>query len=232
MMNYSFIKKRALFPASAASAFLAVSMMLFLAGCGEKNSASEASPAESAANGTAPPASNQIAKEPVVIPRGQALTVRLLESISSRTARPGQSFEVQLAAPVVVDGKTILPKSTPLRGTVVSARASGRLHDPGYLRLTLDSIKTPEGNWVDIKTTSVQAEGKSHKKRNIALIGGGTGLGAAIGAIAGGGKGAAIGAISGAGAGTAGAYATGEEDVTFAAERKLTFTTVGETSIG
>ncbi len=57
-----------------------------------------------------------------------------------------------------------------------------------------------------IKTTSIWAQGKSHKKRNLALIGGGTGLGAAIGAIAAGGTGAAIGAISGAGAGTAGAY--------------------------
>lgn len=170
--------------------------------------------------------------EPMAIPGGRTLRVRLLESISSRTANPGQHFDAELSAPVVVNGRTVLPSRTPLRGRVVAARSSGRLHKPGYLRLTLDSVRTPDGRWVPIRTTSVWAQGKSHKKRNLTLIGGGTGLGAVIGAIAGGGKGAAIGAAAGAGAGTAGAYATGKKDVTFPAEHKLSFATTQRISVG
>ena len=169
---------------------------------------------------------------PRVIPGGRTLTVRLLETVSSRTASPGQHFDAELAAPVVVNGTTVLPKGTPLRGRVVSARSSGRLKNPAYLRLTLDSVRIPDGKWLPITTTSVWAQGKSHKKRNLTLIGGGSGLGAVIGAIAGGGKGAAIGAAAGAGAGTAGAYATGKKDVTFPAERRLSFATVREVLIG
>ena len=45
-----------------------------------------------------------------------------------------------------------------------------------------------------MQTTSVNRVSAAHKKRNAILIGGGAGLGAAIGAIAGGGKGALIGA--------------------------------------
>ena len=64
----------------------------------------------------------------------------------------------------------------------------------------------------------------SHKKRNGLLIGGGAGLGAAIGALAGGGKGALIGAGAGAGAGTVGAAATGRRQVGIGAETPLRFT--------
>ncbi len=169
---------------------------------------------------------------PVRVPEGRMLSVRLLQTISSRTASPGQHFDAELASPVVVNGRTVLPRSTPLRGRVVAARRSGRLHKPGYLRLTLDSVRTPDGRWVSIRTTSVWAQGRSHKKRNLAFIGGGSGLGAVIGAVAGGGKGAAIGAAAGAGAGTAGAYATGKKDVVFPAERKLSFSTTREALIG
>jgi hypothetical protein len=182
--------------------------------------------------GAMPRSSAPVEPRSVTLPQGRTLHVRLLQALSSRYASPGQAFDAELATPVVVDGRTVLPKSTRLRGRVVSARPSGRLHNPGYLRLTLDAVQAPDGKWVDIKTTSVRAEGKSHKKRNLAFIGGGTGVGAAIGAIAGGGKGAAIGALSGAGAGTAGAYATGKEDVSFPAESRLVFTTVRPETIG
>jgi hypothetical protein len=193
---------------------------------------SEFPPRESAPEGGGFAASGATEPKPITIPNGRRLTVRLLQTVSSKNASPGQRFEAELASPVVVNGVTLLPRSTLLRGHVTAVRASGRLHKPGYLRLTLDSVRTPEGKWVGIKTTSIFAQGKSHKKRNLTLIGGGTGVGAVIGAIAGGGKGAAIGALSGAGAGTAGAYVTGKKDVTFPAEHRLSFSTTREISIG
>jgi hypothetical protein len=55
------------------------------------------------------------------------------------------------------------------------------------------------------------------------MIGGGAGLGAIIGGIAGGGKGALIGGAAGAGAGTATAAITGKKDIRISAETHLTF---------
>jgi hypothetical protein len=76
---------------------------------------------------------------------------------------------------------------------------------------------------VPVRTRSLTMEGKSHKKRDIVAIGGGSALGAIIGGIAGGGKGAAIGAAAGGGAGTAGAAVTGKKDITLPAESHLAF---------
>ncbi len=211
-------------------ALLIVALAFFSAGCGmgsgKSVSADRPTPGEPVA-GAAESAAPAPILPPVTIPGGTNLSVRLLETISSTTARPGREFAAELAAPVVVHDVVIFPRSSRVRGRVVSARESGRLHDPGYLRLTLDAMQTPDGRWINIRTTSVSARGRSQKKRDVGIIGGVAGLGAVIGGLAGGGKGAAIGAASGAGAGTAAAYATGKRDVAFSTERKLNFATVG-----
>jgi hypothetical protein len=73
--------------------------------------------------------------------------------------------------------------------------------------------------------------GASHKRRNLAWIGGGGAGGALIGAIASGGSGALIGSAIGAAGGTTAAFATGKKDVGFAAERRLTFRLTREISV-
>lgn len=165
----------------------------------------------------------------VLIPGGRTLTVRLLETVSSESAAAGERFEAELAAPVVINGRTVLLNHAPVRGRVVSVRSSERPTDPGYLRLTLDSVQTPHGDWVAIKTTSIWAQGTSNRNRNLAFVGGGTGLGALLGALAGDSEGAAIDAAPG-GAGIARGR-TGRKDVAFSAERKLSFATVREIPI-
>lgn len=160
--------------------------------------------------------------EGVTVPAGTAVSIRLQNAISSASNRPGDEFAAVLDEPIMVDGKTVAPRGAAVQGRVVAARSSGRLHNSGYLRLSLVSVEM-NGKSVPVHSSSVFAMGGSHQKRNLALIGGGAGTGAVIGAIAGGGKGALIGSAIGAGSGTAGAYATGKKEVSFASERRLTF---------
>jgi hypothetical protein len=192
---------------------------------------------QSAANGSSPnsPANDsaglpdsgnasdsQQAPPEIVIPAGTPITVRLQEGLSSASAAPGERFDAVIDEPVVVDNEVVIPSGAPAVGHVVLARRSGRLRHPGELGLTLDSV-TVGNEDIRLPTSSVVARGGSHKKRNWAFIGGGTGGGALIGALAAGGKGALIGSGIGAVAGTTTAFVTGKKNVAFGAERRLRF---------
>jgi hypothetical protein len=166
--------------------------------------------------------SESILPVPQTVPAGTPITIRLQSSISSATAHAGDPFEAVLDEPIIIQGQTVAPRGATVSGRVVAAKSSGRLHDPGYLRLTLASI-TVKGKALPLQTSSIFVKGGSHEKRNWEMIGGGAGAGALIGGLAGGGKGALIGSAVGAAGGTGVAYGTGKKDVGFAAERRLTF---------
>lgn len=160
--------------------------------------------------------------EELVIPSGTAITVRLQSAVSSATSISGDQFAATLDQPIVIEGQTLAPEGAQVTGRVLAARRSGRLSHPGYLRIALASL-TINGKSLPVQSSSVMVAGASHKRRNLAWIGGGAGGGALIGALAGGGQGALIGSAIGAAGGTTTAFATGRKEVGFGAERRLTF---------
>jgi hypothetical protein len=194
-----------------------LAMLSLLAACG--HGPANSVEAYAATGGDAP---KEAAAAMLTVPVGTPLVVRLQAALSSASSEPGQEFDAVLQEPLVINGQTVVAKGTPVIGRVVAARHSGRLHNSGYIRIALVSVEI-NGKQVPVQTSSLFAAGGSHKNRNLAWIGGSTAGGAIIGALAGGGKGAAIGSLVGAGGGTTAAYATGEKNVGFAAERTLSF---------
>jgi hypothetical protein len=167
----------------------------------------------------------------VTIPRETAFHVALSQTLASNQNRPGDHFEATVTEPLVVNGQTVIPKGAAVTGMVVDARRSGRLKGRADLQLALRSVDA-NGKTYDLHTRTSDRTGGAHKKRNLALIGGGAGGGVLIGAIAGGGKGALIGGPIGAGAGTAVALVTGRKDIRLPAETRLTFTLAEPLNIG
>ncbi len=119
----------------------------------------------------------------------------------------------------MVDGQAVYPRGTKVTGVVAAAKGRGRFKGSGDLAIELTEI---EGTRVSTNEYEKAQAGKG--KRTAGMIGGGAGLGALIGGLAGGGKGALIGGLAGAGAGTAASAYTGNKDVVIPAESIVTFT--------
>jgi hypothetical protein len=209
-------------------------VFVLAAGCSRKSpTAAAGNPepvAQPATSATAAGIGGAPVHNAVVIPSGTPLHVRLDTEVDTKHNRTGDGFSASLAEPLVVGGLAVLPEGTRFSGHVTKAAASGRMKGRATIGLTLDSFEHG-GRQYAIHTTSVDRVSAAHKKRNAILIGGGTGLGAAIGAIAGGPKGALIGAGAGAAAGTAGAAATGKRQVVVPSEAMLRFTLRSEVAI-
>jgi len=210
---------------------LPLCLCFILAGCQKSadqqatSSGNNAAPnSQSAANQAAntPAPAPAPAPQPIVVPQGTAIEVVLDQSLSSKTARAGQSFSATVVDPIEVDGQVVIPKRAHARGTVVSAKAAGRFKGASELGLALRSIEV-NGQRYEIRASTPELSKKGKGKRTGALVGGGAGGGALIGGLAGGGKGALIGGLIGAGAGTGGAAFTGNRDVELPAETGLTF---------
>ena len=165
-----------------------------------------------------------IAKAPaeVTIPQGTVLSVRLGQTISTKTSKSGDQFTATLAEPVVVGDQTVADGGTQATGTVVESIPLGKFKGAAKLRISLDSLTINSKNY-PLQTSSVNRRIKGKGKRTGGMIGGGAAFGAIIGGLAGGGKGAAIGAGVGAGAGTAGAAYTGNKNIVLPAETVLSF---------
>jgi hypothetical protein len=167
----------------------------------------------------------------VFIPAGTRIRVRLGQSLDTRRSRAGERFVAYLDAPVVEGNRVILPRGTAFEGRVIEARPSGRLKGRAYLGVRLDSFRH-HGRTYAIATAADIRASSSHKRRNIAIIGGGAGTGATVGAIAGGGLGAAVGAGAGAVVGTTSAFITGKKNVRLPVETPLVFSLRGGVDVG
>ena len=140
----------------------------------------------------------------------QQAEVRINQRLSSESTPSGSTFQGTLVSPITLNGRSCA-KGSLVQGVVTDVKKSGRLRSPGVLQIEPTSI-TCSGRRVSVSAEPVRLEGRSHTKRNVALIGGGAAAGSIIGGLAGGGKGAIIGAAIGAGTGTAGAAATGRHE--------------------
>lgn len=153
------------------------------------------------------------------VPSGATVRITTSETLSAKQNNVGDSFNGVLSEPLQTrGGGNVFKRGTRVMGTVVAAKGQGRFKGAGDLGVELTSIAG-----IPVQTSVYEVVTKGKGKRTAVLAGGGTGLGALIGGLAGGGKGALIGGLAGAGAGTAGSAFTGNKDVVIPSESQITF---------
>ncbi len=157
---------------------------------------------------------------------GEKFRVRMNETLSSKTARAGDTFTTTVTEPVYSNnGVIVIPTGSTVVGRVNSVRAAKKGGDPGTIDVSFVEVKLPNGtrraingSLSDLDTKKAKsdnegtASGDDRKNDKIIFIGGGAAGGAVLGGAIGGGKGALIGGILGAGAGLLGERFTKGED--------------------
>lgn len=156
----------------------------------------------------------------ITIPDNTVLDVTLNTALASDTSRVEQNVSGTVASPVVIDGLTVIPAGSALRGHVTHVDDSDKVKGRAELGFRFTTLTVSSVTYdIDSKPLSYVAEGT--KKDDAVKIGVGAGVGSVIGAITGGKKGAAIGAAVGAGAGTGVVLATDGKEIRLAEGRKL-----------
>jgi hypothetical protein len=100
------------------------------------------------------------ASHPRIVPSGTLLTVELEDSLSTATVRADDPFTASVAAPLTIDGDTLIGRGSPVTGRIESTQSQadhpGLAPGSGYFRLTLTSI-TVAGRAVALHTSSLFA---------------------------------------------------------------------------
>jgi hypothetical protein len=157
-----------------------------------------------------------------IVPSGTIVTGLLDSSIDTKVTQNNDRFKMIVQSPNEFRGATVegyvtgVGRSGQVSGRsnvtfnfeTITLRSGERYEFAGYLQ----SIKDQNGKEVRVDSEGT-AKSDSQTKETAKRGGIGAGLGAIIGAIAGGGKGAAIGAIIGGGAGAGSVVVQGREDV-------------------
>lgn len=174
-------------------------------------------------DGDPPPPPPPPADAAAELPSGTQIVVRMIDDVDSERDSVGKTFRASIDEPVYVNGQVVIPRGADVVAKLVDDKQSGKFEGRTVLTLDLMQVQV-NGRMVDINTEEISQSSSSRGSKTAKVVGGGTALGAIIGALAGGGRGAAIGAISGAAVGGGVQVLTKGQRVRIPSETRLTFT--------
>jgi hypothetical protein len=134
----------------------------------------------------------------IEVPAGTEMDVRLSDPLNSGTAKVEDRFEGTTLVDLSVDGRTVIPAGSVVRGVVSSVEPGTRTNRTSKMTVSFDQI-TVNGRAYPLRGTVTQAIEGEGIKGEAGRAGVGAGVGAIIGGILGGFKGALAGILIGGG---------------------------------
>src|SRR5262245_48243033 len=134
----------------------------------------------------------------VEVPSGTEVDVRLQTALNSGTAQVEDRFEGTTLVDLNINGRTVIPAGSVMRGVVTAVESAGRVNRTARMTVSFDQV-TVNGRAYPIRGTVTQAIEGEGIRGETARIGTGAGVGAIIGGILGGFKGALAGILIGGG---------------------------------
>lgn len=159
------------------------------------------------------------------LPPDTIISMRMDQTLSSKTSRVGDRFTASVTEPVQANGRVVIPAGTIVEGRVTQVTPAKRMSKAGMIAIDFDAIIMPDGRRLPLVGSLTSDDPEIRRRiddensvrgpnsdRKAVFVGGGGTIGAVLGGIAGGGKGAIIGGVAGAGIGIAGVLLSkGEE---------------------
>jgi hypothetical protein len=168
------------------------------------------------------PRAAQQGGEPVVVPSGTTLRVRVNQGMNSKNTAPGTPFDGVVLSDVVAGGSVAIPRGAAVQGVVADVRNAGQFKGQGALMLKLTTL-TLGGQTYPLTSDFWSHQGADKTGNTVGNTVGLSAVGAVIGAIAGGGVGAAVGAGVGGVAGLGVSSASNRGEAMIPAEAIVSF---------
>jgi hypothetical protein len=177
----------------------------------------------------------------LAIPRNTILNLELITPVSTDASVRGDRIQARVLEPAEYAGFLV-------DGHLAQVKRPGKVKGTAQLQLAFDQIRSPDNRSAELNAELIEiaplgaenepqvdseggVKGRDSTKDDAAKVGAASGVGAIIGAIAGGGKGAAIGAIIGGGAGTAGVMTQRGKDIRLERGQQLKIRTSTDTGV-
>ncbi len=138
-------------------------------------------PAVAASAPLAPAEAVRPVATPIVVPAGTQLTVALSSDLSTKTAKPGDTFAASLVSDLMVDGRRAAPAGSAVTGSVTDVISGSKtIGGIPTLGLRFESLVLENNQKIAISGELIE-KGKSDTGRDTAKILGGAAAGAILG---------------------------------------------------
>jgi hypothetical protein len=94
---------------------------------------------------------------PTLLPEGTEIVANLDQSISSKTAKAGDRVGMTVATDLVVQGKVVVAKGTPVIAEVSEAKGAGRMGRGGKLSIKLLGTTAVDGQRVPLRGSKAES---------------------------------------------------------------------------
>jgi hypothetical protein len=149
-----------------------------------------------------------------VVPSGTKIPIIMDTAIDTDTSQEGDEFSARTGEDLSIDGTTVVPAGSVIKGRIAQLNAPRRLDRSGSVAFKFDTVTTPDNRQIPIVANLVARGGVVHARRGMKDVAMETGMfalptaaGLGIGLLAGGGDSSKIGrgggAVIGAGIGAA-----------------------------
>lgn len=101
------------------------------------------------------------------IPQGSHVLLRMLNSVSTRTAREGDYVYLRTTTPIVANGSIVVPTDCYVQGVVSHSKRSGRVTGTAELSIRIDNLTLPSGKVVRI-TPSLSSVDSGDSEQKVA----------------------------------------------------------------